>query len=662
MAIAGSPGTSRIIASGVLLFLGAHGAFAASPESGPSPLSWTKLETQGASGLTFESACTYDSGADRVVMFGGHGHKWSGVERNDTWLFDPTARAWTAASPANRPPGACNTREVVFDESQGRSVYFGGCMYYHGWQLKTDRMRGGAPPWVYDAGEETWIPMKPIGDAPPRVAYAGMAYHHGHQVIVKFGGGGCNADDDGSTWIYDGYGNAWTRMSPDLAPTTGRMPAMVYDEDHDVILLIGSNDGMENDLWAYDLEADSWTKRGASSPPPSATKIDVNWGGPVDYGILIYDRASRRPLLFRPNGAAMGTWAYEWDRNAWALLATHNPPPGAGLAQAAYLPGRNVTYFVNGATPGFKDVIFGTWAFHHPPAGPSGRPEPPSNLQLLSRRGSSELSWTPSGSAGVVRYIVHRGIGLKPWEVTYRKIGEVAGTRFTDGKIPSEGIAFYHVTSVEAGGRESRPSLKVRTQPRAPREPRAWRAPGKGVVIEWDPSPETDVVGYHLYRGMGRPGYVDRIPHDGYAGDFNRLTRMPTKETRYLDSVEFPDHVAYLITAVNERGIESGPSPWTLGIPAEVKGIHVAAAEDQVIISWRPGREEGIRGYNVYRMDREEAETGIKLNRDPVAEPRFVDRTKRETGPCRYYVAAVDATGAEGLLSYGAWAFATGRE
>lgn len=649
-------GRRRILASALLA---ASLAAAAAHAADRAPLSWKKLDTLGASGLTFESACSYDEGVGLLVMFGGHGWAYSGVERNDTWLFDPATSIWRAADPANRPVGACNTRDLVYDAARGVSVYYGGCMYYHGWQLRAEKIRGGAPPWVYDAARDTWIAMKPTGDTPPRTAYTGMAYDSHDQVVVKFGGGGCNAFDDGKTWIYDGHANTWTRRSPARHPGSGRLPSMTYDEKHRLVLLFGAGDGMSNELWAYDIRKDEWRVLEAADPPPAGQMVDINWGGPVDYGLFVYDRRLEMPILFRPRHGVLGAWAYDFEAKAWKRLYTRNSPPGAGLIQGAYVRADNATILVNGGTPGHTDSFLdGTWSFAHPLARARETLPAPAGVRLALKRDSAELAWLPVESEGVEGYSIYRGTGERPWEVPYEKIGESAKPRFEDTSVPAAGTVYYYVTARGGGGVEGAESMKVRTQPAAPAEPWVSAPAGGGIEIAWEKSASPGVEGYNVYRGKGRPGTVGEVPVDGEAGAFVRVNDRLVRAARFEDHVPFSESLAYLIRAVNARGEESGPSPWSLAIPAEVQGVRAGRNEaGGIIVRWRPNRERSLAGYNVYRMDAVDQRDIEPLNDRPVLGTSFVDATKTDERACRYYVAAVDERGIEGLMSYGAWAF-----
>jgi hypothetical protein len=71
----------------------------------------------------------------------------------------------------------------------------------------------------------------------------------------------------------------------------------------------------------------------------------------------------------------------------------------------------------------------------------------------------------------------------------------------------------------------------------------------QSVTLEWDPNPETDLLGYNVYRSLrSGSGYV-------------RLTSAPVRETRYTDRTVQPGTTYYYVcTAVNIALLESGYS------------------------------------------------------------------------------------------------------
>ena len=88
--------------------------------------------------------------------------------------------------------------------------------------------------------------------------------------------------------------------------------------------------------------------------------------------------------------------------------------------------------------------------------------------------------------------------------------------------------------------------------------------------------------------------------------------------------------------------------------PQPPSGLEAAASGGDsggVDLSWRPGAEADLAGYNVYRLERE-AGTGAsaswrKVNSAPVPVPAYTDPTAHTGTPYSYRVTAVDNRGNE---------------
>ncbi len=593
---------------------------------------WVKTpQPPGVPGLCFESAAAFDRSAGKLVLFGGHGLRYSGSERCDTWLYSPETNVWEKAEPANRPVGACCVKEVVYDEANRRSYFFGGHSHAHGWQWRAPRLRSSNP-WAYDAAENTWVPMKPPV-ARPRKPWTGAAYDEEHQVVVTYGGEGFNDTD---VWVYDGYANTWTALKRrgDGPGAGGRCPPLAYDAEHRRILMYGKGDpeskaeDRKDGLWAYDLAANAWTARGDAGGPPRR-------GWPL----LVYDPQNRMPILFGAGEkVTMSAFAYRWEKNEWTELpARGEAPPAYTVQQGAYDPKGHRTIFANGGTYNVKNQP-GTYLFRHAsPQSRGGALASPSGVRVAAGAGRAEVAWQPVSSAA--RYAVYKGTGETSWSAKYEKAGEAAEARFADAGLARGATAWYFVRAVGAGGSEGPPSLKVRTQPRAPREPVVSVLAADRVEIAWERSEEVDVVGYHVYRGE------------------EKLTGAPVQETLHLDLFKVPEEgepARYAVRAVNALGVESGPSPWGATVPGEPTGLRAHREEGRAVLTWRPSAHRKLQGYNVYRLDAPDGKTTRKIA-GPVPEARFVDASKTDEAPCKYYVAAVDALGREGVASYGAW-------
>lgn len=70
------------------------------------------------------------------------------------------------------------------------------------------------------------------------------------------------------------------------------------------------------------------------------------------------------------------------------------------------------------------------------------------------------------------------------------------------------------------------------------------------VNLAWDSSNDPSVVGYHVYRS--------RNPHTGYV----RVNRSLLETSSFLDHPPDDAVYYYVVTAVNQQGVESAPSDW----------------------------------------------------------------------------------------------------
>lgn len=75
------------------------------------------------------------------------------------------------------------------------------------------------------------------------------------------------------------------------------------------------------------------------------------------------------------------------------------------------------------------------------------------------------------------------------------------------------------------------------------------------------------------------------------------------------------------------------------------------------VVTWKANPENGIAGYNVYRVDDGggDPRSLAKKVAGPLAETRFVDATRTGRGRCKYSIVPIDAAGREGRASFGAW-------
>src|SRR5207247_928182 len=134
-----------------------------------------------------------------------------------------------------------------------------------------------------------------------------MAYDSESDRVLLFGGAYTR---DNETWAYDFNANAWTRMNPPTHPTGRWGASMAYDPRADRVVLFGGWDGSYSDeTWAYDFNANSWTNLNPPSTP-----------GGLEAPGLVYDSCSRRLVLFggfrgpsNPQPYSNETWWYRFQ-------------------------------------------------------------------------------------------------------------------------------------------------------------------------------------------------------------------------------------------------------------------------------------------------------------------------------------------------------------
>jgi hypothetical protein len=112
------------------------------------------------------------------------------------------------------------------------------------------------------------------------------------------------------TWTFDVCTNSWTRMHPDQEPPGGTY-GLVYDVDSDVTIATGWSQKLIGErMWAYDLEANTWTEKGD--------------GPPIDTGLRFYDAVSGHVVALGDDGdddtVGMALWSYEVETDAWTPI------------------------------------------------------------------------------------------------------------------------------------------------------------------------------------------------------------------------------------------------------------------------------------------------------------------------------------------------------
>ncbi len=177
-----------------------------------------------------------------------------------------------------------------------------------------------------------------------------------------------------------------------------------------------------------------------------------------------------------------------------------------------------------------------------------------------------------------------------------------------DGLLDYGKTYWYKITTVSYFGYESNGSTPVKYYVKdieAPSIVQNIKAEftGNGIMVSWDISSESDVIGYDIYRG---------ITSDKVKEKLNKAL-IPVLQPFFLDSSGTEgEKYFYGIIAVDKAGNRSELSArpfaiWTDNTPPKAPAsVNAKYAKGKIEIRWQPVKNEKLRGYYIYRgMDKE---------------------------------------------------------
>lgn len=292
----------------------------------------------------------YDESAGKTVMFGGVTALDAGTqlayEPADTWIW--TGARWVERYPAHHPAGR-SSPAMVYDSARSRAVLFGG-------RAQTTDLNDT---WVYANNDWSQITTS---DAPSPRSLPGAAYDRVRDRVVLFGGalttiaptnGAQTVTNYYDTWEFDGTN--WTRVS-DNGPNVVR-PLLVFDEAHNQTLMIAEDVNFAPAMYAYDAAAHVWNEIKPATMPPCVNQSGVAYersGGTV----LLVGGVCVTPTFSSPTVED----AWRWDGTTWTKVTTKISIVRVSNQAIAYDAARNVTNEFGG-TEAFGTPRSSTYTF-----------------------------------------------------------------------------------------------------------------------------------------------------------------------------------------------------------------------------------------------------------------------------------------------------------
>ncbi len=186
---------------------------------------------------------------------------------------------------------------------------------------------------------------------------------------------------------------------------------------------------------------------------------------------------------------------------------------------------------------------------------PVAAPQPPTGLELEPRAHGIAVAWKPAGEgegfAVYRRLAASRAYGeplATPGSAAHEYLDQTA--KYGDRYIYAVTTLASKTPRVESGfGEEREVDYQDRFAPAPPEDLVALPQPGGKVSLVWRASPDTDTVGYLVYRQD--PG-----------ADFRKLTEAPIAELKFADGGLGTGLLfRYRVTAVDGAGNEGPPTP-----------------------------------------------------------------------------------------------------
>jgi hypothetical protein len=663
-------------------------------------------------GMGYEAALGYDPLMQRVIRWGGHNQGGGGEQNAETWVLDPLTMKWELKEPNRSPPGVCCAQQNLFDPIWGRFLRFPAFSGSHGWHWFRENYLNNTSVWTYQLAANRWRDLRPV-PAPHPAPLRCASWDSHHQVAVVFGGEGSN---DG-TVVYDPYTDTWFRMRPKLEPPQRSGGNMAYDAARRLHILFGTQFGEDARTWAYDLAKNEWRDLKPAVQPPTDRNDPVLAYDAANKVVIAVVRAIDQSDGKEITKGHLETWSFDAGKNEWQPMKPAREPDGWSNRRRIMvaIPDQQMVLMEVYVNP--TERVLGVereqqiWTYRYAAPLPPAALQPPVGLGVTPFQGSAGLTWTLGEGSPAKTIKIYRGEGERSWTASFEPIATVPaiqteglrGQLYTDKGLSAGKVYHYFVRAVDASGRESAESVRVRTQPRIVENAVVSVTSAKEVSLTWTSPAVGKAVGYHIERAVVEVFSEDEIlrlkkdtpplaePSVGtvrFIGPFTRLTKTPVANAHFTDrSIDLanpqkvePEPIfrhrfradqidprgkpyrfavyAYRIRSVNALGAESGPSPYFLTIPAAPEWLFAREDGEKSHLKWAHNPEASLKGYRVYRMESPRingpGQKVTRLTAEPIAEPRFTDvGATKDTK--RYWVVAVDSLGQEGIPSAPAW-------
>lgn len=256
------------------------------------------LFTKLNGGSTLRYAHTANAIGGKLYVYGGYHWSNSANYLNDLWRYDPATNAW--AQMATGLNGRYNHASAVLN---GKLYVQGG----YGWGASGGGSGILDDLMVYDPATDTWTQLQKAPLAcrdHSLVAMGGKLYLYGGYATA----GGHRA----TLYVYDPSTNKWAQLTS--APNTRSCHTAVVMNGCMYVFGGTIGAGYYNDLYYYDPATDKWTQLGIG--PLSQRHEHVA----AVIGLKMYIFSGERAAANNPDRYLNDLWVYDLTANSWTQL------------------------------------------------------------------------------------------------------------------------------------------------------------------------------------------------------------------------------------------------------------------------------------------------------------------------------------------------------
>ncbi len=581
-----------------------------------------------------------------------------------TTVRRPAREDWTPWIPADVPPGAVDTLELLvraaedaatpdtlrrealvllqdalLDDPQRVSHVLG--VTYH----DTTARRGRRYDYALMLGGETVAEVLDVEAGtlqlpPPPSGLTGKAADSVRiQLLWDFKGG-----VQRGIWGY----HVWRKGPADtgyVRLTSPERPVITIWLDEELpaeYLYVDAEDLQEGQTYSYRVSAvDVFGREGPWSEPVTVIARDAR---PLQapYALVARPEADSIILLWEPSPdpRTVGYYLYRWPlgMDTARIRLTETPLPAGQLTyvdRPGELPTEYVAYAVSAvAADGTESVLSLPHAVPVPDIIP---PPPPRFLMGYGEIGRAQLRWTRSAAPDVWGYEVSRSLSPKG-EFTLVSTGILTDTTFTDELTPEAGRTsfWYKVRAVDRRGNRSEwtPAVLVLlpdiVPPPAPYFTAA-RGEDGAVELEWEVGSAPDLLGFWLNR------YTDTLAPPATLNGGNPI---PAESRRFRDSLVEPGRLYwYELVAIDSAFNLSMPSgriaaqAYSTAPPAVPTIDSVYSSPEGVVVVWSSTTAEA----SLVIERSSDGDNFVPISPLlPIAQRRFIDQAARP-GQTYYY-------------------------